>query len=68
MPHGALGIHVDDGIGGGDPVFQKAIQELERQFPFGSKLYKDFKFTGLRIRQKARLQHSRGSNRVCARH
>ena len=52
VPHGALGIHVDDGIGGGDPVFQKAIQELERQFPFGSKLYKDFKFTGLRIRQK----------------
>lgn len=26
---GILGIHVDDGIGGGSPVFEKAIQQLE---------------------------------------
>jgi hypothetical protein len=33
---GILRIHVDDGIGGGSPGFEKAIQQLEKTFPFGS--------------------------------
>ena len=34
--HGIVGIHVDDGIGGGDKVFNNTIQALERKYPFGS--------------------------------
>ena len=35
--HGILGIHVDDGLGGGDEVFAQAIDQLEKRFLFGSK-------------------------------
>lgn len=35
--HGALGVHVDDGICGGDETFNQAIDRLEQKFPFGSK-------------------------------
>lgn len=49
--HGLLGIHVDDGLGSGDAVFQAAIAKLEQKFPFGTKRTKDFIFTGIHIHQ-----------------
>ena len=50
--HGILGIHVDDGLGGGDEVFDAAIQQLEDKYPFGSKRKQSFVFTGIQIDQK----------------
>ena len=50
--HGVLGIHVDDGIGGGDAVFAKAIKALEARFPFGSQRQGSFTFTGVGITQE----------------
>ena len=50
--HGVLGIHVDDGIGGGDAVFAKAIKALEARFPFGSQRHGSFTFTGVGITQE----------------
>ena len=50
--HGILGIHVDDGIGGGDSVFEAAINKLETLFPFGSKRERSFVFTGLQLDQE----------------
>ena len=32
--HGVLGIHVDDGLCGGDEVFQEKIKLLQKQLPF----------------------------------
>ena len=49
--HGVLGIHVDDGIGGGDSTFQAAIQALEKRYPFGSQRQGSFTFTGIQIKQ-----------------
>ena len=48
---GILGTHVDDGIGGGNEQFEKALQQLEKSLPFGSREYGSFKFTGLDIEQ-----------------
>ena len=50
--HGAIGVHVDDGLCGGDAVFDDAIQQLEKIFPFGAKKSEVFKFTGIQIRQE----------------
>ena len=50
--HGILGIHVDDGIGEGDSVFNQVISALERKFPFGSQRQGSFTFTGINIRQE----------------
>ena len=50
--HGIVGIHVDDGLGAGDDIFHQAIEELERRYPFGSKLTTDFTFTGIHVHQK----------------
>ena len=49
--HGLVGIHVDDGLGAGDDTFNRAIQQLEARYPFGSKLQDDFTFTGIHIHQ-----------------
>ena len=49
--HGALGVHVDDGLCFGDKIFDTVIQQLEARFPFGSKREKEFTFTGLHLRQ-----------------
>eukprot|EP00435_Cladocopium_sp_Y103_P017306 s4178_g4.t1 len=49
--HGAIGMHVDDGLCAGDQTFQAALQKLESKFPFGSKRCRDFTFTGIHIRQ-----------------
>ena len=48
---GILGIHVDDGIGGGSPVFEEAIKQLEKTFPFGSHKVSAFTFTGIELNQ-----------------
>lgn len=49
--HGILGVHVDDGLGGGDEVFNQAIKTLEKRFPFGSQRTNSFTFTGINIHQ-----------------
>ena len=55
-PHGALGLHVDDGFCGGDEVFQEKIKQLEGRFFFGSKKVGQFTFTGIDL-----CQHQDGS-------
>ena len=50
--HGIVGIHVDDGLGAGDEVFEHAISQLETRYPFGSKKSKEFIFTGIHISQQ----------------
>ena len=49
--HGVLGVHVDDGIGGGDELYTQAIQRLRDTYSFGSYDEGDFTFTGIRFRQ-----------------
>ena len=48
---GVLGIHVDDGIGGGDACFGKVIEQLRGIYSFGSYDEGEFVFTGIRFRQ-----------------
>ena len=48
---GILGTHVDDGIGGGNSNFEKALEKLQKTLPFGSREHGRFKFTGLDIEQ-----------------
>ena len=48
---GILGTHVDDGIGGGNQNFEKALEKLQKTLPFGAREYGKFKFTGLDIEQ-----------------
>ena len=48
---GILGTHVDDGIGGGNLNFEKALEKLQKTLPFGTREYGKFKFTGLDIEQ-----------------
>ena len=51
--HGHIGVHVDDGLCCGDAHFNKALIELERKFPFGTKRERKFTFTGISIEQEA---------------
>ena len=51
--HGLIGMHVDDGLCAGDGEFDKALQQLEKRFPFGSKREKNFTFTGIHIQQSS---------------
>ena len=51
VPEGILGIHVDDGICGGNQRFQSKIQELEKVYPFGSQKLGQFTFTGIDMYQ-----------------
>ena len=48
---GILGTHVDDGIGGGNSNFERALNELQKTLPFGTREQGRFKFTGLDIEQ-----------------
>ena len=48
---GVLGIHVDDGIHGGNQYFQQQISKLESKYPFGSKKSRQFTFTGIDLQQ-----------------
>ena len=49
--HGVLGLHVDDGIGGGDAVFQRKIAEVRNRYSFGAYNEKDFVFCGVKYHQ-----------------
>eukprot|EP00435_Cladocopium_sp_Y103_P057366 s1032_g19.t1 len=49
--HGALGVHVDDGLCAGDHFFLQTLEKLEKRFPFGSKRSGDFTFTGIHVCQ-----------------
>ena len=49
--HGALGVHVDDGIAGGDEKFHAMLKRLESRFKFGSFERKEFKYTGIHFKQ-----------------
>lgn len=49
--NGILGTHVDDGIGGGNNEFNRALDLLQRKLGFGNREYRKFKFTGLEVEQ-----------------
>ena len=42
---------MDDGLGGGNENFEKALEKLQKSLPFGTREYSKFKFTGLDIEQ-----------------
>ena len=48
---GVLGIHVDDGIGGGDGYFHGVLQKLKGIYDFGAYNEGSFEFCGVRYRQ-----------------
>ena len=48
---GVIGIHVDDGLCGGNDYFKEQLGLLERQFPFGANKATEFKFTGIHVKQ-----------------
>ena len=43
---GVLGVHVDDLVGGGNLVFQKAVQRLRTELEFGTWDQSRFRFRG----------------------
>ncbi|CAL1150724.1 unnamed protein product [Cladocopium goreaui] len=49
--HGSIGVHVDDGIGGGDSKFMDALNRIRKHFNFGSFEKGSFTFTGIRFKQ-----------------
>ena len=49
--HGILGMHVDDGVYGGDKVFLDRIAQLQQKLPFGSQKSQNFTFTGIHLEQ-----------------
>eukprot|EP00435_Cladocopium_sp_Y103_P029044 s3886_g7.t1 len=51
--NGMIGVHVDDGICGGDPLFLSKLSSLEQKFPFGSHKISAFTFTGIEVSQQA---------------
>ena len=51
IPDGILGLHVDDGLCGGNQRFQDTIDKLEKKYPFGSKRMQQFTFTGIEMNQ-----------------
>ena len=51
VPEGILGLHVDDGLCGGNSRFDKVIATLEAKYPFGSKKVQSFTFTGIEMFQ-----------------
>ena len=52
-PSGILGVHVDDGLCGGDSYFQSQVKALEAKFPFGSRKSQSFVFTGIEMSQQS---------------
>ena len=50
-PCGALGLHVDDGIGGGNEAFRAMLKRVEQRFKFGSFETGEFKYTGIHFKQ-----------------
>ena len=51
LTRGVLGIHVDDGIGGGDSYFTAILEKLRGIYSLGSYDEGEFTFTGIRFRQ-----------------
>jgi hypothetical protein len=49
--HGWVGVHGDDGIGGGDKYFREIIGKLRSKFEFGAYNEGDFEFCGVRYYQ-----------------
>ena len=49
--HGLLGMHVDDGIYGGDELFEQKLELLQKKLPFGSHKHDTFVFTGISLEQ-----------------
>ena len=67
-----LGIHVDDGIYGGDKFFQEQVSKLESKYPFGSKKSRVFTFTGIDLKQNpdnsielSQSQYVKNINPIC---
>ena len=52
-PEGVIGIHVDDGLCGGNQRFQAQLKKLESHFAFGSYKQSRFCFTGIDLEQRA---------------
>ena len=52
-PQGILGIHVDDGLCGGNAQFHDVIAKLERKYPFGARKLGKFTFTGIDLHQNS---------------
>ena len=50
---GILGIHVDDGLGGGNEFYKQQLRVLEEKYPFGEKKMSAFTFTGIEMKQSA---------------
>ena len=51
-PIGIIGLHVDDGICGGNDQFMEKLNLLEKKYPFGSKKVQNFTFTGIQMSQR----------------
>ena len=51
-PSGIIGIHVDDGICGGDEYFQSKLKQLEQKYPFRSYKTSEFTFAGVELKQQ----------------
>ena len=52
-PDGIIGLHVDDGICGGNDRFLEQLDKLEAKYPFGSKKISNFVFTGIQMSQSS---------------
>eukprot|EP00435_Cladocopium_sp_Y103_P027063 s784_g6.t1 len=52
-PAGIIGLHVDDGLCGGNEFFLEQLRKLEKRYPFGSKKNQSFVFTGIEMHQNA---------------
>ena len=50
-PDGIMGVHVDDGLCGGNERFMLKLQQLEKVYPFGSQKVGNFTFTGIEMFQ-----------------
>ena len=50
-PIGVIGIHVDDGLCGGNAEFHGKLKCLEKKYPFGAKKLGTFTFTGIDLHQ-----------------
>ena len=48
---GLLGIHVDDGLGGGDSYFHEVLEKIQKVYSFGAFHKKNFVFCGARYFQ-----------------
>ena len=51
-PEGIIGVHVDDGLCGGNQRFQTQLKKLEAHFAFGSHKLSRFCFTGIDLEQR----------------